>query len=84
MRIKTAVRYQINDYIKPVLIYYFSIFCLTLLFGMIPLIFGGNGRFSLTGIEFITSIFMFVLGLYSFKEVFLMMLQNGISRKQCF
>lgn len=39
---------------------------------------------TLGGFEFLTSVMLFVLGLFSFKEMFLMMLQNGISRKTMF
>jgi len=48
------------------------------------LIFRGNGTYTLGGYEFLTCIFLFIVGISSFKEIFLMMLQNSISRKTMF
>lgn len=81
MRIKSAVRYQINDYIKQLGVYYIGMIGVTAFFSLLSIILGEAHLFSLGGFEFITSVFLFIIGLYSFKETFLMMLQNSISRK---
>lgn len=84
MNIKASSRYQIYDYKKAIRVYYLVIFLIIAFFGLLTLILAESGLFNLGGIEFITSIFLFVAGLNSFKELFLMMLQNSISRKTMF
>lgn len=84
MRIKPAVKYQINEYISQIRVYYISIFGVTAFFGLLSVITESSGMFSFGGYEFLTSIVLFIIGLFSFKEMFLMMLQNGISRKTMF
>lgn len=39
MRIKTTLKYQINDYMKTLIIYYLSIIGITIFFGIIPVFF---------------------------------------------
>lgn len=91
MKYKSAVTYQLIDMKKPVFIFYVILLCI-LIFGFIVprgnmvSINGssGNGSSGFSGIEFATVIFLFVCGLNSFKELFRLFMQNGISRKTIF
>lgn len=78
MNIKTSIRYQIKDQWKAVLIYGLIILVVLVLFSVDA----GNGN--MNGIEFSTMIFLFVVGLNSFKENLGMFLQNGVTRKSMF
>lgn len=81
MRVKSVIKYQSHDYIKAARGYYLTFIGITVFFG---LILRGRGTYTIGGYEFLTCIFLFVVGLSSFKEFFLMMLQNSISRKTMF
>jgi hypothetical protein len=85
MNIKTAVKYQIYEFKKPFLIYYFIIYMIFALFFLStsPLIRNG-ADVNLGGMEAASMIFIFVSGLNSFKETFRMFIQNGLSRKTLF
>lgn len=84
MNLKTATLYQVKDYKNSVLIYYLVVVSVVTFF-LITISVGDSSNFTSTGgIESATSIFLFVAGLNSFKESFLMLMQNGISRKTMF
>ncbi len=84
MSLKAAYRYQLSEYKKSVMIYYLVVVLVILFFwGSVSFAEGSNIQ-STGGIEMSTVIFLFVMGLNSFKETFLMLLQNGISRKTMF
>ncbi|TAH65516.1 MAG: hypothetical protein EWM47_11135 [Anaerolineaceae bacterium] len=84
MNIKAATKYQLNEYIKSVRIFYLVVILVTLFFGGI-VNFGDSSNVNMMGgTEMSTAIFLFVLGLNSFKETFLMMLQNSTTRKTMF
>lgn len=80
MNIKTSTKYQIKDYNKTIRMFYLVILLIITMSIIIAYTFEG-GLFSVGGMEFSTCIFLFVVGLNSFKETFYMMMQNGISRK---
>lgn len=84
MSLKASIRYQLKDNIKSILIFYLIIICVISLIATSIAIPGNNGNTNLNGMEFATVIFLFILGLNSFKENFHMLLQNGLSRKTLF
>lgn len=77
MELKSIVKYNLNSLKKSILIYY-SIFitvciCLVLLSKI--------GTVNTSGLEISSVIFIFVVGLNSFKENFYFMKSNNVSRK---
>ena len=83
--LKTAVGYQTGQFKKPLLIFYAAIlfnFLLTgtVMWSMSITSSGGN----VNGIDLASMIFIFVLGLNSFKENYFMFMQSGRSRKSLF
>lgn len=90
MKAKACFLYQILDLRWALLIYYFVIFCITLLanFSVITmtssLSIAGEDTIIMSGIMFSSCIFMFIVGLNSFTENFRFSLQNGVSRKTLF
>ena len=88
MNILPSYRYQMADHKKSILIFYVVIVVLSLIFGFsTTLIINGNDAAvhgSTSGNEMATVIFLFVVGLCTFKETFLISLQNGVSRKTLF
>ena len=77
MELKSIVKYNLNSLKKSILIYY-SIFitvciCLVLL--------SNTGNVTTSGLEISSVIFIFVVGLNSFKENFYFMKSNNVSRK---
>lgn len=84
--IKSSILFQLNQVKKPFYIFYAFIFL-----NLVVLLVGINMFMTITtdvatieGFELASLIFSFVLGLNSFKETFLMFLQNGRSRKNLF
>ncbi len=84
MNIKGATKYQINEYIKNIKVFYLVVILVIVFFGILSSVNASTNFTSVGGIESATIIFLFILGLNSFKETFLMMLQNGITRKTMF
>jgi len=86
MSILTAVKYQIGDSKRSLLIYYgiiYAIYTITIIATRVTNDMS-SGSFTISGIELSSMIFIFVLGLNYFSESFGMFLQNGISRKTLF
>jgi len=83
MNIKAAVKYRLWDTKRPLLIFY-SIIYTIMAASIIAVTNLGDHVLSFSGFEFASMIFIFVLELNSFKEPFLMFLQNGLSRKTLF
>lgn len=84
MNIKAGTKYQINEHYKSIRIFYPVVF-LVIAFFIVVISVNSNSEFiTIGGLEWSTMIFLFILGLNSFKESFLMMLQNNISRKTMF
>jgi hypothetical protein len=83
MRLRTASKYIIMDMKNAVLIFYLIVFLGTVFFSVS--ISGTNsGNSTLSGIEMASIIFLFILGLNSFKKNYQFLLSNGISRKTQF
>lgn len=83
MNLKSSYRYRLKTSMKSVIIYYIVIAILCMINLALSFIYSGDGSF-FNGIEVSSMIFLFVIGLNSFKEDFYMLLQNGISRKAIF
>lgn len=78
--VRSSLRYQLRDQVQAVGVYYIiylSIALLTIMWVRIS----PNSAGDLGGMEMSTTIFLFVMGLVSFRETFHMMLQNGVSRR---
>lgn len=84
MKIKAAIKYQSNECLKTMRNFYIVIILVIAFFVFTVEISGGSSVMSMGGAEMSTMIFLFVVGLNSFKETFLMMLQNGVSRLTLF
>lgn len=88
MNILPSYRYQMADHKKSILIFYIVVIGLSLIFGfgsaLILSSHDGAVQGSSKGNEMATVIFLFVVGLCTFKETFLLSLQNGVSRKTLF
>ncbi len=78
-----AIKYQWSDVKRTLCIYYSIIVLVVAFFFIVGRVTKNDGETysSFNGLEMCTGIFLFVLGLNSFKEQFFMFLQNGISRK---
>ena len=85
MKLKPAVKYQIYQFKRPLLIYYLIIYVVFIFFIIENSSLTNQGVDArLGGIESASMIFIFIAGLNSFKETFKMFLQNGLSRKTLF
>jgi len=85
MEIKSAIKYQMMDAKKPLIIFYSIIYTILIIAILSMKILTKNGGgFNFNGIETSSMIFIFIAGLNSFKETFRMFLQNSLSRKTMF
>ena len=86
MNLKASYKYQLADNKKSMIIYMSIIVAITLFLYLATIFtFSVNGvTTKFTSMEFASVIFLFVTGLCSFKDNFLMLTQNGISRKTMF
>lgn len=83
MKFKAALKYQIYDFKKSVMIFYIVIYALYIL--MTASVLTHRGSYSnVGGMEMASFIFLFVAGLNSFKSPFRMLMQNGLSRRTIF
>lgn len=81
MSMKASIKYQIMDF-KKGLFWYYILLVLMMAFSCIMGNYTNSFKTNSDGeFIFMTTIFVFIAGLNSFKEIFHMMLQNGISRK---
>ncbi|WKY42865.1 hypothetical protein Q5O14_09250 [Eubacteriaceae bacterium ES2] len=86
MNMNSMLKYQLNDYKKPILYYYMifiAIFILSTGSANIT-INGSESSIQFAGIEFASMIFLFVTGLNSFKDNFFLGIQNGVTRIEMF
>lgn len=87
MNLKSSYKYQLS-YVKGGAIAFYLIYLGVLIFNFClaaVIINDGNmAGTSVNGTEMPTTIFIFVLGICSFREPFYMLVQNGISRKTTF
>ena len=85
MKLKAALKYQIHGMIKPLIIFYIVIYALIIFIGVQQVVWSRQGvRVTSGGLEVASAIFLFVVGLNSFKSTFHLFLANGISRKTMF
>lgn len=85
MNLKAAIKYRLHDNRKAILNFYIVILIVISLIFLLSNLTRGKAEFRGTiQVELISSIFLFVVGLNSFKEIFLMFMQNGISRRTMF
>lgn len=86
MNIKAALKYQLEDHKKSIIIFYITILSVYLI--IITSIWGVSKNVQISGningMGIATAIFLFISGLCSFKENFFMLGQNGVSRKTIF
>ncbi|HEX2924810.1 MAG TPA: hypothetical protein VHP38_00880 [Ruminiclostridium sp.] len=80
MRLKIATKYIFSEMKYPILIFYGIILVMSILFS-VSLTYEHS---SFNGMEMISAIFLFILGLNSFRKNYLFLLTNGISRKTQF
>lgn len=86
MNLKSSYKYQIKEYKTAVIIFYVVIL-LVISVSFISNIFLIDEKTAYVmfgGMEMASMIFLFIIGLSSFKEAFYMLLQNGISRRTVF
>ncbi len=84
MKLKNAILYRIYDNRKALIIFYIAIVSILLLVYVPSMITNTKNHSSsgrVEGMEMASIIFLFVLGLNSFKESFRMFMQNGMSRR---
>lgn len=81
MRLKQAMRYRVHEFAKPTVIFYCVMVALFVVVWLLNLIITGQSGGAHTTMDTTAIIFLFVLGLNSFKNPFKMYLQNGISRR---
>lgn len=84
MNLKAAAKYQIKDSLKSIGIFYLVTVLVIAFFGLMTIANPSSVLESGGSVEWSAMIFLFILGLNSFKEPFLMMLQNSTSRKTMF
>jgi hypothetical protein len=80
MRLKTASKYIFSEMKNSVLIFYLAI--LLLIVFLAVSVSGVKG--SISGMEMTSSIFLFILGLNSFKKNYLFLISNGVPRRTQF
>lgn len=83
MKIKQTYKYMMLDLKNTIINYYIAIVAIYLLTVLLEVIFSGGGETSMN-IDGATVIFLFIVGLCSFKDNYLMLAQNGISRRTMF
>lgn len=82
MKLKSSFKYQATGFKNAVLVYYLVIVLINILgLATSSIMIDGETVMSNGGSEFTTLIFIFILGLCSYKENFLMLSQNGVSRR---
>jgi hypothetical protein len=81
MKIKVPVKYQLREYRHTVVIMYLCVYLFTALIG-ISFSFKSSG--STSGLEMVSAITIFIIGLNSFKEIFKFFSANGVSRRTLF
>lgn len=80
MKFKSALKYRLYDSKKPVIIFYLVIVALILL-TYISVVSFNTLTGETNGHEITAAIFLFIMGLNSFKESFRFFMQNGVSRR---
>lgn len=84
MRLAPALKYHLSSMKWPVIVFYIVIYSLLILMSTSQIIWGDKADGSINGMNMASMIFLFVVGLNSFKSTFHMFAANGISRKTMF
>lgn len=85
MRLSPALKYELSGIKRPVIIFYIVIYALLVLLTIPQLIFKEYYiHTNIGGMDMASMIFLFVVGLNSFKSSFHMLAANGISRRTMF
>lgn len=84
MNIKSAYQFQLRDHLRSAATYYGILVAVYILLGIGLLTVKVNGQTSFNGMDMATLIFLFVSGVVCFRESFLMLMQNSVSRKTIF
>ncbi len=80
MRLKTASKYIFSEMKNTVLIFYLIIVTLIIFFACVT----SENDSSFNGIEMTSAIFLFIVGLNSFRKNYLFLMSNGVPRKTQF
>ncbi len=83
MKIKQAVIYRLRDVKKSVISFYLIIFASYILLSILTRIESVHVT-QMSSLEMATMIFLLCIGLNSFKPIFYLLVQNGVSRKTMF
>ena len=75
-------KYNIKSSLKPIMIYYCIVISVLIIMTILTKITGGDNQSN--GLEFISIVFLFIIGLNSFKENFYFTQANNISRLDFF
>lgn len=78
MTLKPALRYSLSDSMKALAIYYTVIIAINGIMILLLRLLGSDGSFN--GLNMSTFVFNFVLGLSTFRQTLLMLMQHGRSR----
>ena len=81
MKLKQSIRYQLADFIGPVIVYYGIVVAVHILFFLIHNFINPNMLYLGGGMSSFSMVFLFICGLCSFHDNLPMHLQNGVSRK---
>lgn len=81
MKLKQSIRYQLADFIGPVIVYYGIVAAVHILFFLLHHFVNPNMMYLGGGISGFSMVFLFICGLCSFHDNLPMHLQNGVSRK---
>ncbi len=85
MRFSSALKYHLSNAKWPIIIFYIVIYSLLILLTVSYLLMEKYGvRGKVGGLDTASMIFLFIVGLNSFKSTFYMFVGNGISRKTMF
>ncbi|MFA0814475.1 MAG: hypothetical protein ACC608_01655 [Anaerofustis sp.] len=82
---KTAIKYQLWSMKRSLITFYIVIYAIYIIVGILAaLTFSSEDSVNFSGMQFASWVFVFVLGLNSFRENFYLYLQNSRTRKQLF
>lgn len=84
MKLRSVYKYQMSEYVSAGIGYVAVVLSLVIFFSGLVIFGQIGGKGSFNGLEFGTVIFGFVMGCSCFLEGFLLMVQNGTSRKTIF
>lgn len=84
MNIKPALKYKLKENLKGMGSFYIIIYLIMILSATMVIVKSDVEISNFNGMELSTWVFMFVIGLNSFKADFRLFLQNGISRKSLY